>query len=54
MGDNVLDDSGEIRVHPHGIITVNTGDKVGAFSDIGSVLVAPFDPFVVGVSRLHG
>ncbi len=53
MGDNVLDDSGEIRVHPHGIIAMNTGDKVRAFSDVGSVLVAPFHPFVVGVSRLH-
>jgi hypothetical protein len=41
MGDNLLDDPGQIGVHPHRIIAVDAGDEVGALPDVDTVLVTP-------------
>ena len=53
MGDNLLDDPGQIGVHPHRIIAMDAGDEVGALPDVDTVLFTPLDPLVIGISRLH-
>jgi hypothetical protein len=53
MGDNFLDDPSQIRVHTDWIIAVDAGDQVGALPDVDTVFVTPFNPLVIGISRLH-
>lgn len=53
MGDYFFDHLAQIRVDLLRIIPVNPRDKIGAFAKVGSIFLAPFNPFVIVVALFH-
>lgn len=53
MRDHLIDQFTELCIKANGVITVYPGDEIGALTDMGLILRAPFYPFVVLVTRLH-
>jgi hypothetical protein len=53
MTDNLFGDVAQVGIHLPWIIAMNSGDEVRTFAEIGLILLAPFNPFVVLVTGLH-
>jgi hypothetical protein len=54
VANHFIDDFTQFAIQSHGIIAMNAGHKIGAFPNIGLVLVTPLNPFMVLVARSHG
>jgi hypothetical protein len=51
--DHIIHCFAQLGVEAHGIIAVDAGDEIGAAANVGLVLIAPLDPFVILVIDLH-
>src|SRR6185436_6011617 len=51
--DDVLDDIMELYIEFHRIISMDPRDQIGTLTEVGSILLAPFDPLQVSITRLH-
>jgi hypothetical protein len=51
--DDILNDFAQLPVNLDGIVAVDAGNEIGTFADVDLILVAPFDPAMVGVNEFH-
>jgi hypothetical protein len=54
MKHYVFHDLTQFGVKPHRVVPVNPSDDVRALADVGLVLVAPLNPFVILIACSHG